>query len=105
MRGGRLEEGDELVAHVDERMALALAAQGELENPAVEGERRLHVADLERDVIDADQPRLGPARGRVVVHPSGLPFGNQLCALTCAGFPRRQAEWCGLPKIDKSCRH
>ena len=52
-------ERDELIAHVDERHARAAAAQRELEQPAVEGERLVDVADLERDVVDADQTRLG----------------------------------------------
>ena len=47
---------DELVAHVDEGVALALAAQGEIENPPIPVERLIDVADLDRDMIDADQP-------------------------------------------------
>src|SRR5262249_58962933 len=53
----RLHEGDELVAHVDEGLVLALAAQGELEDAAIEGQRLLDVTHLERDVIDAHQLR------------------------------------------------
>src|SRR5262249_29430410 len=51
-------EGDELVAQVDEGHGLALAAQLELEQPAVEGQRLLDVADLERHVVEADNARL-----------------------------------------------
>jgi len=54
----RLHQGDELIAHVDEGLPLALAAQGKIEDPAIEGERLLDIPDLERDMIDADQ--LGP---------------------------------------------
>ena len=52
-----LGEREELVAHVEERHARDPAAQLELERPPVELERRLEVADLERDVVDPDQPR------------------------------------------------
>ena len=37
------------------------AAQAQLEDPAVEGERLLDVADIEGDVVDPDEPR-GHAR-------------------------------------------
>jgi len=43
---------DELVAHVDERIALTLAAQGEIEDLRVPGQRLVDVADLDRDMID-----------------------------------------------------
>ena len=50
-------ERDELVAHVDERHLRAdAAAQLELEEPPVPGERLVDVADLERDVVDPDEP-------------------------------------------------
>ena len=55
-------ERDELIAHVDERHARAPAAQRELEQPAVEGQRRVDVADLECHVVEADQTRLGGFR-------------------------------------------
>ena len=48
---------DELVAHVDERVALALAAQREIEDTPVPRQRLIDVADLDRDMIDADEPR------------------------------------------------
>ena len=48
-----LGEREELVAHVDERHARCPAAQLEVEEPAVEGERLLDVAHLERDVVHA----------------------------------------------------
>src|SRR5258708_10955306 len=66
--GARFHQGDELITHVDEGLALAFAAQRELEDLAVEGKRLLDVADLERDVVHADQfwfPRL---RLRDLVH-------------------------------------
>jgi len=66
-----LHHGDELVAEVNERRALALTAQGEAEDAAVERQRLLHVADFERDVVDTHQSGLGPRR--VVRHLSLLP--------------------------------
>ena len=56
--GAAGRERDELVAHVEERHGLAPTAQGEIEQAAVEGERFVEVADLERDVVDPDQTRL-----------------------------------------------
>ena len=50
-----LGQRQELVAHVDERHPPGAAAQREVEQAAVELERLLDVADLERDVVDADQ--------------------------------------------------
>jgi RNA polymerase sigma factor (sigma-70 family) len=48
-------ERDELVAQVDERhRATVAAAEREFEDPAVERERLVQVADLDRDVVDAD---------------------------------------------------
>ncbi len=64
----RLHQGDELVAHVDEGLALAFAAQGEIEDLAVEGERFLDVADLEGDVVHADQLGLPRLRLRDLLH-------------------------------------
>jgi hypothetical protein len=54
-----LGQRDELVAHVDERHGVAAPAQGEFEQLPVERERRLDVADLERDMVDPDQARPG----------------------------------------------
>jgi len=45
-------QGQELIAHVDEGLPLAAAAQLEREDPGVEFQRRLDVADLERDVVE-----------------------------------------------------
>src|SRR5262249_23172397 len=59
-------EGNELVAHVDEGLILAPAAQGEIEDLAVEGQGLLDVSHFERDVIDADQ--LGPCPVRLLCH-------------------------------------
>ena len=47
-------EREELVAQVDERHVLALPAQLEIEQPAVERQRFLDVADLEGDVVETD---------------------------------------------------
>jgi hypothetical protein len=48
-------ERDELVAHVDERHPPPAPAQRQLEDPGVEVERLLDAADLEGDVVDADE--------------------------------------------------
>jgi hypothetical protein len=62
-------KGDEQVAHVDEGHAAAAAAQRELEDPPVELERLADIADLEGDVIQANQswawhnPMLSPLTG------------------------------------------
>ena len=56
-----LHEGYELIAHVDEGGPGQPPAQGLLEHPAVEGERLLDVADLERDVVDSHEARPGHA--------------------------------------------
>jgi hypothetical protein len=50
-------EGDELIAQIDERHAAGLSTELEVEYPAVPLERLLEVSHLERDVVDADQPR------------------------------------------------
>src|SRR4029078_4236774 len=57
-----LRDGQELVAHVDERHAADAAAQVEAEQPAVEVERRVEVGDLEGGVVDPDQTRLAVHR-------------------------------------------
>ena len=49
-----LRQGDELVAQVDEGHALAAPPQLECEYGAVEAECFVDVADLQRDVVDAD---------------------------------------------------
>ena len=51
-------EREELVAHVDERHPVRAAAQRELEQLAVERERLVDVADLERDVVDPNKPSI-----------------------------------------------
>ena len=50
-----LHQRNELVAHVDERHPSPAASQLELEESSVELERLVDVADLERDVVDADE--------------------------------------------------
>ena len=58
-------ERDELVAQVDERHPVAdPPAQLELEEAAVPGDRLVEVAHLERDVVDADEPRHHGNRSR-----------------------------------------
>jgi hypothetical protein len=53
---GRRGEREELIAHVDERHPTAVAAaELELEEAVVPVEGLLDVADLERDVIDANE--------------------------------------------------
>src|SRR5206468_6922028 len=47
---------DELVAHVDEGHAPRAATQLEVEDPTVELERVVDALDLERNVVDADEP-------------------------------------------------
>ena len=57
-----LAHGQELVAHVDEGHAVNAPAQLEVEQAPVERERGVEVADLERDVVDAEQARHVRAR-------------------------------------------
>ena len=54
-----LGEREELVAHVDEGHPGDAAPQLELEQPAVEGERLVDRADLEREMIDPDRTSHG----------------------------------------------
>ena len=50
-------ERDELVAQVDEGHAPGPPAQRHVaEDPLEERERLVHVADLDRDVVDPDEP-------------------------------------------------
>ena len=49
-------ERDELVADVDEGHAPGAAAELEVEDPAVELECVVDAPDLERDVVDANEP-------------------------------------------------
>src|SRR5262249_4806060 len=55
--GAALLQREKLVAQIDERRGLALSAQLELEQTAVEGQRLLDVADLERDMVETDGAR------------------------------------------------
>src|SRR5712692_1974632 len=52
-----LLQREELIAQVDEGRAFALAAKLELEQAAVERQRLIDVADLERDMVEADGAR------------------------------------------------
>jgi hypothetical protein len=77
-------DGDELVAHIDERHATTVApAQLELEEPSVPGERFLEVADFERDVVYADQTSHGSMR-----HRSARADGAALVAALCGEAAR-----------------
>ena len=50
-------ERDELVADIDERHPSRASAELQVEDAAVEAERIVDVVDLERDMVDADEPR------------------------------------------------
>ena len=65
-----LGDREELVAHVEEGHPRDAAAELELKRPPVELERRVEVVDLDRDVVDADQPR---ARHPLIVTGSVTP--------------------------------
>jgi hypothetical protein len=54
--GAALGQGDELVPDVDEGHSRHMSAQLALEDPPVERERLLEVADLQGDVVEADEP-------------------------------------------------
>src|SRR6478672_3626658 len=55
--GAALLQREELIAQIDERRGLALAAQFELEQAAIERQRLLDIADLESDVVETDGAR------------------------------------------------
>lgn len=76
-----LLERQELVAQVDEGRILVPAAQGELEQPAVERQRFVDVADLERHVVEPDGARLFLA-------------GHD--TLLCVLLPARRAATCAI---------
>ena len=64
--GAPAGEREKLVAHVDERHAVAdAAAELELEEASVPGERVLDVVDFERDVVDPHEP------GHVLLNAAG----------------------------------
>jgi hypothetical protein len=50
-------QGDELIAHVDERHPSTAAAEAEVEDRPVELEGLVDVVDLERDVVHPDEAR------------------------------------------------
>ena len=58
MRRLHFHHVDKLVTELDKGVPGALGAQREVEYLPVKGERGFDVADLDRDVVDADQPRL-----------------------------------------------
>src|SRR5215813_15085465 len=55
--GAALLQREELIAQIDERRGLALAAQFELEQAAIERQRLLDIADLEGDMVETDGAR------------------------------------------------
>src|SRR5450631_1690122 len=63
-----LLQRNELVAQIDERHVIALAAKLEIEQPAIESQSRLDVTDLERDMIETDDARFGCFRHRALQH-------------------------------------
>ena len=65
--GASLAEVDELVADVDEGHPWMAAAQGEVENRAIEGQCLVDAADLQGDVVDADHVSFAVARSHVVI--------------------------------------
>ena len=87
---GHLGEHEELVAHVEEGHVRHPAAQLELEQPAVEGERLLEVGDLEHHVVDADQAR----------HRSSIGFAAMEPAIELDGLERRYGERVALAGIS-----
>lgn len=68
-----LGDGEELVAEVEEGHAAHAAAQLEGEQPPVEVERGVEIADLERDVVDADQS----GGAHIGILPNGLSLRRQ----------------------------
>ena len=63
-----LHQRNELIAHVDKGRPRLSPSQREAENPPVEGERLLHIADFERDVIQPDKSWPCNGQGRVFAH-------------------------------------
>ena len=57
-----LHQRDELIADIDERRVVRATAKLDVEQSAVELERAIDVVDLERDVVDSDEPRLAHER-------------------------------------------
>lgn len=53
-----LHQSEKLITHVDEGASGTLPSQFEVEDPAVEVERLLNVAHLERNVIETYEPGL-----------------------------------------------
>src|SRR5207237_6133900 len=60
---------DELVAHIDKGGALMPVAQVEVEDLAVPFERLVDVADLDRHMVDADEPGLSAVAH---IHPPNI---------------------------------
>jgi len=64
-------QGNELIAQVDERHRGTLAAQFEFEKAAVERQRLVDIADLQRDVVEAYGARLRKLSHRNLLCQSG----------------------------------
>ena len=99
-----LADGEELVAHVDERHAGHAAAELEAEQAPVEVECGVEVADLERDVVDADEAgHVSPLRQRS----RHFPVGGALTAIpmwlagisTCSASSSRQERQRTIPSV------
>ena len=58
MLGAALHQVDELIAELDKGVTRPFRAQGEVEDLAVKGKGLVDIADLEGDVVDADETRL-----------------------------------------------
>src|SRR5262249_50281493 len=55
--GAAFLQREELIAQIDERRGLALAAQFEVEQASIECQRLLDIADLEGDMVETDGAR------------------------------------------------
>ena len=58
VRGRVFHQVDELVAELDKGVARPFGPEREVKDLAVEIESLVDIADFERDVVDADKPRL-----------------------------------------------
>ena len=57
LAGAGREQRDELIAQVEEGATVRALHAPELEQPAVERDRAVHIVDLERNVVDAHRAR------------------------------------------------
>ena len=86
-----LHQRDELIAHVDKGRPRLSPSQGKAEDPPVADERLLHIADLERDVIQPDKSRPSGGQG---AHERLSSVGNQevVCACPNGSQPLRGVQ-------------